>query len=478
MSAPDGPPPDEAPAERPGSWGSSLIQMLGLGTAVQAQGGLNGASVQRSASEGISGSGGALPFLNRIQTSFGGHDVSGVKAHKDNKASAAASEIGARAFATGDHVAFGGTPDLHTAAHEAAHVVQQQGGVQLKGGVGAAGDRYERHADAVADAVVAGESAEALLDPFSGSGGGGEAVQLVGDGKTGGKVSLGDFAKAEGVTAADTNKAGENVGKMNGMSLDEMKAHLGGPAKNLGPRSTKEMLGAISSGVLPRWVARVGAKAGFDNGTFGNPGANQIFATEPSDVIGLSAAQALVKVGWTPGQLGGQVGKEIGLCVLDTQALAAPPSAGSATAAAPSAEGPVREMNWKTLAEAAKDETANARFYNMLAKYSSEAAGVLSKSDLPAMFALAEKTPVGATPDGDEQTVAKYTVFRQALGSGMAASELFSGMGATISETGKLGAREVMLMNQGSGFKLTPENSVIHSLGILNQTDVDALMSA
>jgi hypothetical protein len=39
-------------------------------------------------------------------------------------------------YATGNHVAFKGAPNLHTAAHEAAHVVQQRGGVQLKGGVG------------------------------------------------------------------------------------------------------------------------------------------------------------------------------------------------------------------------------------------------------------------------------------------------------------------------------------------------------
>jgi hypothetical protein len=35
-------------------------------------------------------------------------------------------------------------------------VVQQRGGVQLRGGVGQPGDEYERHADEVADAVVAG----------------------------------------------------------------------------------------------------------------------------------------------------------------------------------------------------------------------------------------------------------------------------------------------------------------------------------
>src|SRR6185503_888478 len=59
-------------------------------------------------------------------------------------------------------------PDLHTAAHEAAHVVQQRAGVQLKGGVGEAGDPYERHADAVASLVVQGASAESLLDQFAG----------------------------------------------------------------------------------------------------------------------------------------------------------------------------------------------------------------------------------------------------------------------------------------------------------------------
>ena len=71
----------------------------------------------------------------------------------------------------------GSKSDLHTAAHEAAHVVQQRGGVQLKGGVGQAGDSYERHADAVADKVVAGESAEALLSEMAGPAGGAGGVQ-------------------------------------------------------------------------------------------------------------------------------------------------------------------------------------------------------------------------------------------------------------------------------------------------------------
>lgn len=124
------------------------------------------ADVHALAAHGTSGSGGALPFLDRIQTSFGSHDVGHVQAHTDGAAADAARGMGARAFATGDHVAFAGTPDLHTAAHEAAHIVQQRAGVHLKGGVGEEGDVHERHADVVADRVVRGESAEELLSAY------------------------------------------------------------------------------------------------------------------------------------------------------------------------------------------------------------------------------------------------------------------------------------------------------------------------
>ncbi len=131
----------------------------------------DGAWVQDRAAQGVgAGSGGPLPFLDQIQPAFGRHDVGGVQAHVGGEAAAASTDIGARAYATGSKVAFGGPPDLHTAAHEAAHVVQQRGGVQLKGGVGQSGDVYERHADAVADAVVRGDPAEALLDSMAGSG--------------------------------------------------------------------------------------------------------------------------------------------------------------------------------------------------------------------------------------------------------------------------------------------------------------------
>jgi hypothetical protein len=55
----------------------------------------------------------------------------------------------------------------HAATQETAHVVQQRAGVQLKGGIGTASDPHEQHADQVADRVVAGRSAEDLLDAYT-----------------------------------------------------------------------------------------------------------------------------------------------------------------------------------------------------------------------------------------------------------------------------------------------------------------------
>jgi hypothetical protein len=121
-------------------------------------------SVHQAAAQGVATPSSPLPYAHTIDRLFGRHDVSSIQAHRGPEATASAQAMGALAYATGNHVVLGGNADLHTVAHEAAHVVQQRGGVQLKGGVGEAGDAYERHADAVADRIVAGQSAEALLD--------------------------------------------------------------------------------------------------------------------------------------------------------------------------------------------------------------------------------------------------------------------------------------------------------------------------
>jgi hypothetical protein len=108
------------------------------------------ATVHAAAARGTSTPASPLPFSDTLQRAFGRHDISSIHAHTGPEAAASAQAMGAEAYATGDHVVLGQGADLHTVAHEAAHVVQQRGGVQLKGGVGSVGDFYERHADAVA----------------------------------------------------------------------------------------------------------------------------------------------------------------------------------------------------------------------------------------------------------------------------------------------------------------------------------------
>ncbi len=152
------------------------------------------------AAQGVAGAGAALPHAGEIQAAFGAHEVGGVTAHTDESARDANQALGARAYAMGEHVAFGGAPDLHTAAHEAAHVVQQRAGVS------GATDAHEAHADAVADAVVAGESAGALLDAGVAAGGAHAVVQKKEDDKANGAAKEGT-AKGEGQPSGDEVKA-------------------------------------------------------------------------------------------------------------------------------------------------------------------------------------------------------------------------------------------------------------------------------
>jgi hypothetical protein len=155
---------------------ATQVQML----APEKSGSSRSTSVHAAAARGIAGAGARLPYSDQIQRSFGGYDISNVQAHTGASATAATTAMGADAYATGNHVVLGdGGTDLHTVAHEAAHVVQQQHGVSLSGGIGQAGDPYERHADAVADLVVQGQSAEGLLGEMAGSSGSAsQGVQL------------------------------------------------------------------------------------------------------------------------------------------------------------------------------------------------------------------------------------------------------------------------------------------------------------
>jgi hypothetical protein len=156
----------------------------------------------------------------------------------------------AHAFAARDHVAFAGAPDLHTAAHEAAHIVQQRGGVPLKDGVGEVGDPYERHADAVADAVVAGRSAELLLDAHAGSSGGGTSVvQRDAKAKSPKEKQTEQRSRVERLIHLLTTTPGVTGPE----SWDDAYALLAGLSM---PDLLATMSGAADRGYLPQLIAR------------------------------------------------------------------------------------------------------------------------------------------------------------------------------------------------------------------------------
>ncbi len=122
------------------------------------------------AAQGLQGPGRPLTHLDTLQRAFGHHDIRGMREHTGPVAGTALEALDAEGYTRGGRMALAGTPDLYTQAHEAAHGVQQAAlgnGMALPGGIGVAGDRYERQADAVAEAVLRGASAQPLLDRVS-----------------------------------------------------------------------------------------------------------------------------------------------------------------------------------------------------------------------------------------------------------------------------------------------------------------------
>jgi hypothetical protein len=136
------------------------------------------AALQQAAEAGTRGAGSPLPYRDAIAAAFGKHSIAEVRAHRDAAAAAAAGFMNAPAYAFGDRIGFVGDPTLRTAAHEAAHVVQQRSGLRLDRHVGRPGDIHERNADAVADRVVSGGSAEALLNSYAPAKAGAAVPQL------------------------------------------------------------------------------------------------------------------------------------------------------------------------------------------------------------------------------------------------------------------------------------------------------------
>ncbi|GHE12578.1 eCIS core domain-containing protein [Streptomyces alanosinicus] len=122
-------------------------------------------SVQRSSVAGVLRSAGR-PLDGRTRDEMErrlGADFSDVRVHTDSAARASATELGARAYTSGNHVVIGkGGGDKHTLAHELTHVVQQRNGPVSGTDTGRGfsvsdpGDRFERAAEANARRVMSG----------------------------------------------------------------------------------------------------------------------------------------------------------------------------------------------------------------------------------------------------------------------------------------------------------------------------------
>lgn len=121
------------------------------------------AAVQRSAVHDVLGTPGQpLDAATRADMEARlGADFSDVRIHSDTAARASATEIGARAYTSGNHIVVGeGGGDRHTLAHELTHVIQQRRG-PVAGTAHGNGlrlsdpsDSFEREADATATRVM------------------------------------------------------------------------------------------------------------------------------------------------------------------------------------------------------------------------------------------------------------------------------------------------------------------------------------
>lgn len=167
--------PSRAPQPLAGAGAGPLFDFASLPIATE------GAGTEAIAAQGVRGAQAPLPHLETIQPLFGDHDLGGVRAAIGGGAASAGRRLGAAAYAQGDRIGFRRSPDLFTAAHEAAHVVQQRSG-RVAAGRAHPGDSLEREADAAAQRVVRGESAAGVLGARAGGGaaggGAGGAVQL------------------------------------------------------------------------------------------------------------------------------------------------------------------------------------------------------------------------------------------------------------------------------------------------------------
>jgi hypothetical protein len=288
-------------AQRPGNaagGGAAMapVQRKAIGAAV-----MDPDSVTEAAAQGTQGASAPLPYLAEIQRAFGRHDVSNVRAQVGGHAATAAAALGARAYAHGNTVAFAQAPDLHTAAHEAAHIVQQRAGIAPAGLDGGASDSLERQADAVADAVVAGRNAEHLLGAKTSNAGVSSAVQR--QSVPGAAAAVADpetkytFRFARGTTFKIAGIPAKLTGNFDYDLKDKGSLNVGGKKAKAAALSTQRMIENSADGLDAKIKASL-AKGSVDLLSAGQLPAplSDLPLTVKVEVSGLDASISLKKV--------------------------------------------------------------------------------------------------------------------------------------------------------------------------------------
>lgn len=289
-------------------------------------------------------------------------------------------------------------------------------------------------------------------------------------GISGGKVGLADFLGTEPSKAEIARVSAEGARDDKATLAAHTSAISTGVARN-----ERDMLIAIHSGNLPRYIARVSPRKSFGYGTFANPNRPFCFATEPADLRGVKPAEAMFKVGWTREWIEPNLGEEIVICIFDThRAVPAHETAGPKAAKDTQApQGSVVEqgkMGWPELTAVA---LADAKFID-----AAEAKGI-DKKDLAELFTICSQTPVKGDPRTRDTTKKRNCIIlRELIDSLYGANRLYTGMGATMQENGKLGGREVMVKPSGTGLRLVDGNHVLVSIGTVTQEQLDVLFGS
>lgn len=206
----------------------------------------------------------------------------------------------------------------------------------------------------------------------------------------------------------------------------------------------------------------MGTRASFDkHGTFADPRRGFSFATEPADLRGIrNPAEAMLKIGWTRDQIEANLGETIEICIFDTRAPIPLEGGGQARVS-------VGQMMWRDLRQRAM---ADDSFVERMEFHG------ISRGEIERLFDFAERTPVRGQPRAENSLEARNVVLlRKELERFYGANELYSGMGATIEETGKLGGREIMIRPEETGLQLVEGNHERVEIDKVKQHHIDAI---